>query len=127
MDAALDRMKVPRSDEIEQNLSALGIRYTTHGSADSGSQLDANRREQFEAVERWFHHDWMRIEPKLRTSIVEGISVFFSLFDDSHPLKRLRRPRFAQVPTAAPQVWSSPLEIPAAQNLLGEATAERAQ
>src|SRR6185369_1580770 len=27
-------------------------------------------------------HDWMRIEPKLRTSIVEGVSVFLSLFDD---------------------------------------------
>ena len=25
----------------------------------------------------------MRIEPKLRTSIVEGISVFLSLFDDN--------------------------------------------
>jgi hypothetical protein len=38
---------------------------------------------QFEAVKRWFEDDWMRIEPKLRTSIVEGISVFLSLFDDN--------------------------------------------
>jgi len=88
MDPALDRMKVPRSDEVEQKLSSLGVSYTTHGSPDSGSQPDANRREQFEAVERWFHHDWMRIEPKLRTSIVEGISVFLSLFDDSPTVKR---------------------------------------
>jgi len=37
----------------------------------------------------WFHDDWQRIEPKLRTSIVEGISVFLSLFDDNPKVKRL--------------------------------------
>ena len=42
---------------------------------------------QFEAVKRWFEDDWMRIEPKLRTSIVEGISVFLSLFDDNPRVK----------------------------------------
>ena len=42
---------------------------------------------QFEAVKRWFDDDWMRIEPKLRTSIVEGISVFLSLFDDNPRVK----------------------------------------
>lgn len=88
MDPALDRMKVPRSDEVEQKLNALGIPYTTQGSPTDGNPHDADRREQFEAVERWFHHDWMRIEPKLRTSIVEGISVFLSLFDDSPAVKR---------------------------------------
>ena len=44
---------------------------------------------QFEAVKRWYEHDWRRIEPKLRTSIVEGISVFLSLFDDSPAMKRV--------------------------------------
>ncbi|MCB1021648.1 MAG: TraM recognition domain-containing protein, partial [Acidobacteria bacterium] len=88
MDPALDRMKVPRSDEVEHKLNALGIPYTTQGSPTDGNPHDSNRREQFEAVERWFHHDWMRIEPKLRTSIVEGISVFLSLFDDSPAVKR---------------------------------------
>ena len=38
-------------------------------------------------MKRWFEHDWMRIEPKLRTSIVEGISVFLSLFDDNPAVK----------------------------------------
>ena len=41
-----------------------------------------------EAVKRWFYNDWRRIEPKLRTSIVEGISVFLSLFDDNPVVKR---------------------------------------
>ena len=33
---------------------------------------DRRTREQFQAVRRWFHQDWMRIEQRLRTSIVEG-------------------------------------------------------
>ena len=37
--------------------------------------------EQLEAIERWYLHDWMALDAKLRTSIVEGISVFLSLFD----------------------------------------------
>jgi hypothetical protein len=50
---------------------------------------DPVKREQFEAVCRWFYKDWMNIEPRLRTSIVEGISFFLSLFDDNPTLKRV--------------------------------------
>ena len=50
---------------------------------------DEYRREQFQAVRRWFHEDWMRIEQRLRTSIVEGISFFLSLFDDNPTLKKI--------------------------------------
>lgn len=50
-------------------------------------QGNSRKRRQFEAAERWFEHDWVRIEPKLRTSIVEGISVFLSLFDDNPTVK----------------------------------------
>ena len=51
-------------------------------------QVDPERQEQLQAVKRWFYNDWKRIEPKLRTSIVEGISVFLSLFDDNPAVKR---------------------------------------
>jgi TraM recognition site of TraD and TraG len=50
--------------------------------------IGTDRYEKLEAVKRWFYHDWRRIEPKLRTSIVEGISVFLSLFDDNPVVKR---------------------------------------
>lgn len=50
---------------------------------------DEEKREQFAAVRRWFHDDWMRIEARLRTSIVEGISFFLSLFDDNPVMKRV--------------------------------------
>jgi TraM recognition site of TraD and TraG len=57
-------------------------------NAHSSSDRDFRKWEQLEAVKRWFHYDWKRIEPKLRTSIVEGISVFLSLFDDNPDVKR---------------------------------------
>jgi TraM recognition site of TraD and TraG len=52
------------------------------------NRIVARKRAQLDAVKRWFNHDWQRLEPKLRTSIVEGISVFLSLFDDNPDVKR---------------------------------------
>jgi hypothetical protein len=57
-------------------------------NASRKNPVPAEKKEQLEAVRRWFFHDWKRIEPKLRTSIVEGISVFLSLFDDNPAVKR---------------------------------------
>ena len=62
---------------------------------------DEKKQQQFEAVKRWFYHDWARIEPKLRTSIVEGISVFLSLFDDNPDVKRVFCPPKATYDPAA--------------------------
>ena len=50
---------------------------TEEGEGGAGSEL----RDQVEAIERWYLNDWMALDAKLRTSIVEGISVFLSLFD----------------------------------------------
>lgn len=49
---------------------------------------DSDKKEQLEAVKRWYENDWKRIDKKLQTSIIEGISVFLSLFDDSPSVKR---------------------------------------
>jgi hypothetical protein len=57
-------------------------------NASRKNPVAARKKAQLEAVKRWFYHDWRRIEPKLRTSIVEGISVFLSLFDDNPDVKR---------------------------------------
>jgi len=53
------------------------------------SFADHDKLAQLQAVKRWFMEDWKRIEPKLRTSIVEGISVFLSLFDDNPKVKKV--------------------------------------
>ena len=63
---------------LRERLGELDIPFETEeGEGGAGSEL----REQVEAIERWYLHDWTALDAKLRTSIVEGISVFLSLFD----------------------------------------------
>jgi hypothetical protein len=73
------------SADIEDALRSAGIPWRIERVAPNPRW--AEREAQFEAVKRWFEDDWMRIEPKLRTSIIEGISVFLSLFDDNPKVK----------------------------------------
>ncbi|MFN8579409.1 MAG: TraM recognition domain-containing protein [Gemmatimonadaceae bacterium] len=73
----------PETPELRAFLTTHDIPFT------EVSNEDAMRREQLDAVKRWYQHDWQRIEPKLRTSIVEGIAVFLSLFDSDPALKRV--------------------------------------
>ena len=70
---------VDRILEIEPGKSCKALKNVTAN--------EAYRAERFAAVKRWFDDDWTRIEPKLRTSIVEGVSVFLSLFDDNPHVK----------------------------------------
>src|SRR6267143_915038 len=75
------------SERLRVFLHNKGIEFETL-TESSPDDPDSFKREQLEAVKRWFYDDWRRIEPKLRTSIVEGISVFLSLFDDNPHVKR---------------------------------------
>jgi hypothetical protein len=59
-------------------LAKLKVEYATEPTGDGAGREYA---EQVDAVERWYRKDWMALDAKLRTSIVEGISVFLSLFD----------------------------------------------
>ena len=77
---------VPGSDKaacqldpaLRDRLKELKVAYETEESGGgAGSEFGA----QVEAIERWYLHDWTALDAKLRTSIVEGISVFLSLFD----------------------------------------------
>ncbi len=84
-DAHVDQSWTPWSPDLEDVLTAATIPFSITDVAPAADQAD--KAAQFEAVKRWFEDDWMRIEPKLRTSIVEGISVFLSLFDDNPRVK----------------------------------------
>src|SRR6266849_1690545 len=92
LDSKAKCMRAPHSDALLAYLKSQEIPYqvqTESGQAfDESRQIrDDRKRQQFEAVKRWFYHDWARIEPKLRTSVVEGISCFLSLFDDNPDVK----------------------------------------
>ena len=38
-------------------------------------------RARVEAIKRWFVHDWQTLDNKIKSSIVEGVSVFLAMFD----------------------------------------------
>lgn len=88
-DTESDRMRAIYTEELEARLRELSIPFEIEIEAGGPEANDDIKRQQFEAVRRWFFQDWKRIEPRLRTSIVEGISVFLSLFDDNPAVKRV--------------------------------------
>ncbi len=87
-----DRYVAEATPELRELLRTKGIPFEPRSVLDP-AHADPDKLAQLEAVQRWFTQDWRRVEPKLRTSIVEGISVFLSLFDDSPKVKRVFCPK----------------------------------
>src|SRR3989441_8985059 len=86
-------MKAPLTEDLATSLREHKILFKTETDSTTGDITrwanDPDKRQQFEAVKRWYYEDWKRVEPRLKTSIVEGISVFLSLFDDNPAVKRV--------------------------------------
>ena len=83
-----DRYLAAATPELRDTLRRKGIRFEERTVTDR-RRANPEKLAQLDAVERWFRDDWQRIEPKLRTSIVEGVSVFLSLFDDNPKVKKV--------------------------------------
>ncbi len=63
---------------LRERLAELEIEFETERSGGGAGREFADK---VEAVERWYRNDWTALDAKIRTTIVEGISVFLSLFD----------------------------------------------
>jgi hypothetical protein len=68
----------PYSAELEEFLAGRQLAYRVQRGH---TVQDRDRQHQVEAVERWFYRSWMRLDGKLRSSIVEGIVVVLGWFD----------------------------------------------
>ncbi len=64
-------------DDLVDRLTELGLKWTTPDPPAPAGDL----ADRVAAVERWYKHDWMELDTKLRTSIVEGVSTFLAMFD----------------------------------------------
>ena len=73
-----DRVRSRLDAKLRAKLAKLEVTYVVEAA---GGGAGGEYRERVEAVERWYDKDWSALDAKLRTSIVEGISVFLSLFD----------------------------------------------
>ena len=87
-----DRYLAPATAQLRETLQNRGIASESK-TVLNPSQADPDKLEKLEAIKRWYNDDWSRIEPKLRTSIVEGISVFLSLFDSNPRVKKIFCPK----------------------------------
>ena len=63
--------------EMERKLKELKIPYRIVWEPGSGDDI----RERVLAVKRWYENDWQKLDNKIKSSIVEGVSVFLSMFD----------------------------------------------
>ena len=65
------------TEAVRKTLKALRVTFTQRLEP----AVDPSQQERLDAVRRWYTHDWSRLEKKLRSTIVEGLSVFLSVFD----------------------------------------------
>ena len=70
-------MRAEWSPELEQKLKKLAIQPRIVWEPGAGDDV----RERVAAVKRWFDNDWQKLDNKIKSSIVEGVSVFLSMFD----------------------------------------------
>ena len=65
------------SRALKEKLDKLKITHQIVWEPGPGEET----RERVEAVKRWFVHDWQTLDNKIKSSIVEGVSVFLAMFD----------------------------------------------
>ena len=65
------------SRPLRDKLGKLKLTYRVVWDPGPGDEV----RERVEAVKRWFVNDWQMLDNKIKSSIVEGVSVFLAMFD----------------------------------------------
>ena len=75
----------PYDAELEAYLRGSEIPFEVLGG---NKAICADRQHRLEAIQRWFNHTWRKLDAKLKASIVEGIVVFLSLFDENPAVHR---------------------------------------
>ena len=74
----IDRLRTPATEDAIAFLTQHKIPHQRHRTEDAKT---TDLRLRVEAVTRWYNHDWNTLDTKIRTSIVERVSVFLSMFD----------------------------------------------
>ena len=73
-----DRQRAHADPPVLDHLKAHKITYERE-RFENATAMEIRLR--VEAVNRWYVHDWNTLDNKIRSSIVEGVSVFLSMFD----------------------------------------------
>ena len=73
-----ERMRGPATPAVVEYVKDHKIPHDRERFESTSAQ---EIRLRVEAVNRWYVHDWNTLDNKIRSSIVEGVSVFLSMFD----------------------------------------------
>ena len=110
-----DRFRTHAGAAVVKHLKAHGIKHDRERIEHATA---TEIRLRVEAVNRWYVHDWNTLDNKIRSSIVEGVSVFLSMFDlpavarvfcPPAPEARQRRRPAGQEPTDTHGTNTTPL------------------
>ena len=74
-----DGLSAAQTRDLLDALEEAGV--TAERTRPSRPPVAPDAEGRLEAAERWIEHDWQKLDDKLRTSIVEGISSFLGIFD----------------------------------------------
>lgn len=86
LDAQLNAFRAKHTPELERFLiEQTDLEATVY----EPRAKDAAKREMYEAVDRWYWEHWKHLRPDIKTSVVQGIAVFLSLFDTDPQVKRI--------------------------------------
>ena len=107
--------EIMSAESTPELITALGSLKIDHKPLDPPQKRALPRLERIAAVKRWYEYDWLKIDIKLRTSIVEGISVFLGLFD-MPDVARIFCP--ARPPEAKPKEAEADKEMPPGASLI---------
>ena len=72
-----ERWETTVSTPLKEKLAELKVNCGIDWAPSAGTEI----RQRVEAVKRWYIHDWQKLDNKIKSSIVEGVSVFLSIFD----------------------------------------------
>src|SRR5207247_803323 len=103
----------PYEGELDAYLASHDIPFEVRSGSEA---ICSDPRHQYDAIERWFYNTWTRLDQKVKASIVEGVVVFLSLFDENPAVHRAFCPsRQAYITPPKP---GEPRPLPPLEDLL---------
>ncbi len=86
LDAEINAFRAKHTAELERFLiEETDVEATVYEPRGS----DDTKREMYDAVDRWYWEHWKHLRSDIKTSVVQGIVVFLSLFDTDPQVKHI--------------------------------------
>ena len=72
--------QAPDSEDLRETLNTLKVAMDVWTEPPTIAATRADTR-RLDAIKRWYRYDWSKLDKKVASTVVEGLSVFLSVFD----------------------------------------------